>query len=421
MTDRIDIVRGPSGVPYVRGEILTSTSDDYTKLQRAWEYIELRRSSGQPVFNLTGLERTLHLGDLDGDVLDDELSPPSSWPRLRELALEHLGGEPDRDDVLVTNRLTAAIYVALQALVRRGSTVVGVSAGYSHPAVVRAVEAAGGKLVDVVGAEEFTAAMDVATDVSCVVLTRLAVTYDALDSSVLAPIVDRAHRDGAAVFVDDAGGARVGPAVLGQPRTLEFGADAGATGLDKYGTVGPRLGVLTARAELLSQMRAQALELGMEARPMLYPAVVHSLSQYTEQRVRDLVECTMIVGAELEVLLPNRIHRTPVTVQLTGEDILAEAASRAGVDRPAIVPYEATAALAMLLLQNHGVLTVHFAGLPPGTSALLVKFLPPETVEQFGGAKALATAFADSVDRLAKLLPNPEAVRSLLLAPQPPA
>ena len=418
MTDRSEMVRGPSGIPYVRGDILTSTRDDYTKLQRAWEYIEHRRSSGQPVYNLTGLERALHLSDLDGDVLDDELAPPSSWPRLRELALEHLGADPEHDDVLVTNRLTAAIYVALQALVSPGSTVVGVSAGYSHPAVVRAVEAAGGKLVDVVGAEAFAEAMDRATDVSCVVLTRLAVTYDALDTADLAPIVDRAHRDGAAVFVDDAGGARVGPAVLGQPRTLEFGADAGATGLDKYGTVGPRLGVLAGRTELVSRMRAQALELGMEARPMLYPAVVHSLGQYTEQRVRDLVESTMVVGAELEALLPARIRRTVVTVQLTGEDILAEAASRAGIASPPIVPYEATAALAMLLLQRHGVLTVHFAGLPPGTSALLVKFLPPETVEEFGGAKALAAAFDDGVDRLATLLPDPAAVRSLLLEGQ---
>jgi L-seryl-tRNA(Ser) seleniumtransferase len=415
MTDRIEMVRGPSGVPYVRGEILTCTSDDYAKLQRAWEYIEQRRRNSQPVFNLTGLERALHLSDLDGDVLDDELSPPSSWPRLRELALEHLGAHPDHDDVLVTNRLTAAIYVALQTLVRPGSTVVGVSAGYSHPAVVRAVEAAGGELVDVVGPEEFAEAMDAASDVSCVVLTRLAVTYDALDSADLAPIVDRAHRDGATVFIDDAGGARVGPAVLGQPRTLELGADAGATGLDKYGTVGPRLGVLAGRADLVSRMRAQAVELGMEARPMLYPAVVHSLSQYTEQRVRDLVESTMLVGAELEALLPDRIRRTPVTVQLPGEQILAEAASRAGVDHPTIVPYEATAAVAMLLLQRHGVLTVHFAGLPPGTSALLIKFLPPETVEEFGGAKALAAAVDDSVGQLAKLLLDPAAVRSLLL------
>lgn len=422
MTDGTRVVRGPSGVPYLRGDILTSTADDYTKLQRAWRIIGWRTRHGLPVFNLTGLERSLRL-DGDGDrVLDDELSAPLAWPRLRDLAIDHLGGDPRRDDVLVTNRLTAAIHVALRALVRPGSTVVGVSAGYSHPAVVRAVQAAGGRLVDVVGADEYAAAMDAESDVSCVVLTRLAVTYDFLHADDLDSIVERAHGAQVAVFVDDAGGARVGPAVLGQPRTLELGVDAGATGLDKYGTVGPRLGILAARGDLLRAMRAHAMETGMEARPMLYPAVVHSLEQYSEQRVRDLVASTMQVGEQLKRLLGGRVHETRVTVQLSGEDVLAEAAARSRVGEPAIVPYEATAALAMLLLRRHGVLTVHFAGMPPGTSALLVKFLPPETVAEFGGARALAEAVDGCVTELGALLPDPAAIRSLLLGdgPSPP-
>jgi L-seryl-tRNA(Ser) seleniumtransferase len=410
-----DPARGSSGVPYRRGEILTCTADDYAKLQQAWRVIEQRRHQGRPVFNLTGLERSLHLSDDDEPVLDDELSAPRAWPRLEELALTHLGADPARDDVMVTNRMTAAIYVALQVLVRPGSTVVGVSAGYSHPAVVRAVHAAGGRLVDVVGADEFAAVMAAESDVSCVVLTRLAVTYDCLDAGDLDSIVTRAHRAGAAVFVDDAGGARVGPAVFGQPRTLELGVEAGATGLDKYGTVGPRLGVLAARRDLLSAMRAHALEMGMEARPMLYPAVAHSLAQYSEQRVRDLVESTKAVGEQLKRLLGTRVHDTPVIARLSGEDILAEAAARAGVREPAIVPYEATAALAMLLLHRHGMLTVHFAGLPPGTSALLVKFLPPETVDEFGGAPAVAAAVDDCVTRLGEMLTDPAEISSLLL------
>jgi L-seryl-tRNA(Ser) seleniumtransferase len=422
MTDGTGLVRGPSGVPYRRGDILTSTADDHTKLQQAWRLIEQRRRDGLPVFNLTGLERSMRVGGDGEQVLDDELSAPLAWPRLRELALDHLGGDPGRHDVMVTNRLTAAIHVALQVLVRPGSTVLGVSAGYSHPAVVRAVHAAGGRLVDVVGADEYAAAMDAESDVSCVVLTRLAVTYDFLRTDDLAGIVERAHAAQAAVFVDDAGGARVGPAVLDQPRTFELGVDAGATGLDKYGTVGPRLGVLAARGDLLAAMRAHAVEMGMEARPMLYPAVVRSLEQYSEQRVRDLVTSTMQVGAQLKRRLGDRVHETPVTVQLPGEDVLAEAAARAGIGEPAVVPYEATAALAMLLLRHHGVLTVHFAGLPPGTSALLVKFLPPETVAEFGGAAALADAVDDCVTRLGGLLRDPPAVRSLLLGdgPYPP-
>ena len=72
--------------------------------------------------------------------------------------------------------------------------------------------------------------------------------------------------------------------------------------------------------------------------------------------------------------------RTPVAVKLEGEDVLAEI-ERRGAGTNGLVPVEATAGLAMLLLRDHGILTVHFAALPPGTSALLLKFVPPETLD----------------------------------------
>jgi L-seryl-tRNA(Ser) seleniumtransferase len=68
----------------------------------------------------------------------------------------------------------------------------------------------------------------------------------------------------------------------------------------------------------------------------------------------------------------------------------------------------------MLLLRDHGVLTVHFAALPPGTSALLLKFLPPETVARFGGAEALARAVDSSLDELARLVGSRDALAELL-------
>jgi len=46
---------------------------------------------------------------------------------------------------------------------------------------------------------------------------------------------------------------------------------------------------------------------------------------------------------------------------------------------------EASAALSMLLLIDHGMLVVHFVGLPPWTVDLLIKFVPPETLECFPG------------------------------------
>lgn len=402
------------GLPYARGEIITSNQDDYRKLQCAWKHIRDWRGANKRVWNFSGLERSLRTQDVPTDLFDDELSPALWSDELHDLALDHLGGEDGTHDFMLANRLTAAIYVAMQVMVPSGSTVIGVSASYSHPAVTRAVRDAGGRFVDTVGFSAFQDALDQSEDVRTIVITRLAVTYEPLSDEDLARIVELARERDCLIFVDDAGGARVGPAALGQPKTLKLGADVGATGLDKYGTVGPRLGVLVGRRELVSQMRSRMIELGMEARPMLYPAVVHSLKQYRPERVRELVATTKLVGEAIREFAGDRLHETPVIVQLHGEQILAEVLDRAGRTEAAIVPYEATACLAMLLLRDYGIMTVHFAGLPPGTAALMIKFIPPEELEMFGGAHALARAVDESLDKVADIVGDPDRARELL-------
>jgi L-seryl-tRNA(Ser) seleniumtransferase len=196
---------------------------------------------------------------------------------------------------------------------------------------------------------------------------------------------------------------------------LELGVDIGATGLDKYGTYGPRLGLMAGSKDLVARVRAKGLEFALEARPMLYAAAVRSLERYDPQRVVALVECTKGLAGELKKILGNRLHETPVTAQLLAEDILAIAMERAGLSEPRIVPYEAAAALAMLLLQDYSILTVHFAGLPPGTSSFLFKFVPPETMERYGGTEKFALTVDASLSKLADLIGEPENIRGLLL------
>jgi L-seryl-tRNA(Ser) seleniumtransferase len=378
---------------YVPGEVLASTEDHLAKLRAAWRIIAKRE-----IFDFTGLERALVLPE-ETVVLHDELASALYSDRLNELALDHLGGVPETHDVFVANRTTAALVAAMQVLVRPGARVVGVSPSYTHPAAIRAVRLAGGDFEEG-GAPE---------GADLVLLTRLAVTYDA----IVLDEIERAVESGVPVFVDDAGGARVGPAVLAQPKMLELGVVAGVTGLDKYGTTGPRLGLLGGERELVQRIRGRAVELGLEARPMLYPAVVHSLQQYRPQRVLELVATTNRLGEALSARLGDWVERTPVAVRLQGEGILAEATRRAGVGS-FLAPIEATAALAMLLLRDHGILTVHFAALPPGTSALLLKFVQPETLDRFGGAEAFARAVDASLSELAGLLDSQAELHSLL-------
>jgi L-seryl-tRNA(Ser) seleniumtransferase len=410
-TDRFGNPHAPN-LPYARGRILATTEDDFRKLQRAWSII--RERGPENVFILTGLEHSLPMTGDELRFADDEIAPALCFDRLRSLALAHLGGSPDRHDIAVFNRMTGATLAAHLTLVRPDDVVIGASASYSHPSVVRAANHVGARFIDTAGLAMFKQAIENATRVALVDLTRLAVTYDLMPVDEIRTIVGIAHDRGALVYMDDAGGARVGPAAFGQPRMLELGVDIGATGLDKYGTVGPRLGLLAGRADLVAKIRATGFEFGLEARQMLYPAVVRTLKQYDPVRVRALIETTRQIARELRPFLGNRLRETPTTVQIPADDILDIAMQRGGVEEPPIVPYEAAAALAMLLLQNHGMLMVHFVGVPPGTADLLIKFVPPETLERFGGAVKYASAIDAALTRLGTMLREPASVAELL-------
>jgi L-seryl-tRNA(Ser) seleniumtransferase len=404
------------GLPYARGEFIRDSRDDHAKLRHAWQFIDRRVAEGglDEIYNLSGLERRFEAPDDGLKLLDDELAPALMSGRLNALALDHLGGDAAKHGIMVFNRQTAAIMMATRVLAGPGQTVIGVSATGSHPCVIRGAKYAGADFIDTIGIGQFEKAMNETENVALVSMTRLAVSYEILGLKEIEKIVKLAHDAGARVLVDDAGGARVGPAVFDQPKMLELGVDVGSTGLDKYGTIGPRVGLMGGERELVEEMRALAFEFGVEARPMLYPAVVHSLEQYDPARVRALVASTQEVAKVLKKRLGNRITETPVIVRLDGEDILEIAIERAGITDHPVLPIEAMAGLAMLLLRDYGVLTVHFAGLPPGTSAFLIKFMPPETLARFGGPERFADAVDTSLDRLADVIGDPKAFRALL-------
>jgi len=411
-TDRFGNPHAPN-LPYARGRILATTEDDFRKLRRAWALI--RERGPDAVFIFTGLEHALPMTAQELCFADDEIAPALYFERLKALALEHLGGSADRHDVAVFNRMTGATLATHLTLVRPGDVVIGASASYSHPSVVRATNHVRARFIDTAGLAMFKETIAGEARVALVDLTRLAVTYELMPVEEIRAIVGIAHDKGALVYLDDAGGARVGPAGFGQPLMLELGVDVGATGLDKYGTVGPRLGLLAGRADLVSRIRATGFEFGLEARQMLYPAVVRTLEQYDPARVRALIETTRQIARELRPFVGNRLRETPTTVQIPADDILDIAMQRGGVEAPPVVPYETAAALAMLLLQNHGMLMVHFVGVPPGTADLLIKFVPPETLQRFGGAARYAWAIDDSLTRLGGLLREPASIAELLL------
>lgn len=417
-TDRLGNPHAP-GLSYARGDILPGTADDIAKLKVAWAHIRRRKEQHgmDSVYLLSGLERNLQLDEVDLSIMDDEIASALFTDELTERGLEHMGGDPARHDVFVFNRLTAALLTAADVMIQPGDTVIGVSPRFSHPAVKRAVAHGSGEMVaDAAGLGAFKEAVAASDKLDAVFMTRLSVSYEILPEDAIREIVRIARDRGAKIIVDDAGGGRVGPACFGQPKTLGLGCDIGATGLDKYGTTGPRLGLLGGDKATVAKIRARAYEMGVEARQMLYPAVCQSLRDYSPDKVLERVRLTKEVGEHLKTRLGgNRVTETPVIVQLMAEDILEMAMERAGITNTPCVPYEATAGLAMIMLRDHGIVSVHFAGLPPGTAALMIKFLPPDIVERFGGPAALAGAVDTSLDTLAEVMKTPDGLRTLLL------
>lgn len=415
MRDRFDNEFAP-GLPYARGGLVRTTDDDYRKLQQARRVIRERvRSQGSAsIFNMSGLRRSLPSADVPQDLLDDEVAPALFGTELTELGLQHMGGDHADHDIMLFNRLTTALLAANIVLVDHGDAVVGLSPTYSHPAVTRSARVRGATFHDTSSLDAFAAVLDENDDVALAVVTRLAVTYDLLDESVMTEAIRLARQHGVPVLVDDASGARVGPVVFGQRKALELGADLAATGLDKYGTLGPRLGLLAGRRDLVAAARSAAFEYGLEARPMLYPAVVESLRAFTPEAVMASVHATRGVGELLRSTVGDVVQVSEITAQVRADDLLQTMLARAGMHAARIVPYEATACLAMRLLIGHGVLTVHFAGMPPGTAALLLKFIDPRELERFGGARRLADAVDNELTVLAKQLHDLDELRDLL-------
>jgi len=160
------------GLPYARGAIITSTQDDLRKLRRAWALIEarVRKDGADAIFNFTGLERGLSTAPSELPFLDDDVAPALYGERVRALALEHLGGQPERHDVMLFNRMTAATLATHLVLVRPGDTVIGVSPSYTHPTVVRSAALVGARFVETVGADAFAHALSREERVGLVVL-----------------------------------------------------------------------------------------------------------------------------------------------------------------------------------------------------------------------------------------------------------
>ena len=404
---------------YARGRILAGSRDEAARVAHARELARERILTH-------GFEG---LFDFTGSPCDFPLQRPDSGPALREFpgaarfapelaraGLQHMSGT-DEHGVTVFNRTSAGIAAAVLALTRPNETVVSVTPGKpSHPSIRRATLLARNALVEVSGSMDAQSAI-AATAGRLVIITGVSSELATLPSEEFKEAIATAKTAGRIVLVDDAYGARVRPLLLGQPAAIRAGADLAITSVQKAGLQGPRAGLLVGDAALVSLVVARASELGLEARAPLCLAVLRTLQRFKPDMLHGEARAGERLYEEVSRLFrPDGSAKSVLGPVVSEENILRTVLERAGygASQYTCVPAEAGAALGMLLLRNHGVMTVTAIGMPGARASLRLKCSEQE-LDRFGGQTAVASAIDDSLERLGELMGDSSALSELLL------
>lgn len=401
---------------FARGAILSSVTEDGRRLQQGIALIRARvlRLGRESVGIFTGNRRDFLLREADMAALAEEWIGPSLYGDALAAAIRsHLGAPPEAA-CFVFNRGSSALAASMLALAPQGRVVSLVpTTGRSHPSLRRGAVIAGADFEEAEGISALPGLL--ASPASVLVVTTVTSSLARLPEPEIAEAVALGHRAGVPVLLDDAYGARIRTVLHGGAAGFAHGADLVVTNADKAGMPGPRAGIMAGDAALVARVAAAGSLIGMEARAPVAVAVLRGLEAYAPEDLRHEAE----QGAALSDALTARlgadyVERTDLGPMVAAEEVLALACARAGLERPPIVPVEATAALGMLLMQGHGILTTNIAGQPGSHPALRLKPAGP-ALERCGGVEAVAQAVEDGITALAAMLPEREATRKLLL------
>jgi len=411
--DRFGNVIDPT-VSYARGSILASNADEIIRQQQAYTVARMRcQSLGEAsIYNLTGLIRGfrfrehdlpkmqsyIHFGSLD----NNELVP---------LALSRLGGDPDRDDCFLCNRVSAAILATMMAMVKVNDLVLSVvPADRCHPSLKNSVLQSGGRFIEVVGAEAFEATLQSLKEKpAMVVITAISPSKHHFPEAEAVRVIHLARAVGAMVMIDDAHmAARV--SVYGERPALKLDADIAVWSLDKHVT-GPRSGVVAGKKEFIREIRAKAFMFGLEAQLGSIVAGVNAMKDFDPAPIVRAAQFADDLRIDLQKVFRGRGYRAGPGVAITGEDLLELAMQDSGAKTALITPIEATAAAAMILLKETGAMTIPVSGMPG--SACVYRIMAYPDGERLG-KQAIVEGTSKALQSLTTLLSDPAATRALL-------
>lgn len=417
-TDTLGNVLDPV-VGFARGKIIQSSVDEARRLRQGQRVAadRVRQMGPESIGVFTGNQREFPLKTEDLNTHCEEWVGPGLFAEeLQRVGVAHMGGHAT-DSVAAVNRTSAGIIATIAAL-SAGKTVVSVvpPGGRSHASLIRGCTISNVPLKEVQGDKDWISAIEEHRP-ALVVVTTVTSSLEFLDDAISMEVAGFARAKGAVVFFDEAYGARMRPVLRGGVLSLELGGDLAITNCDKAGLSGPRSGLVVGRPSLVTRVSAKASEFGMEARAPIAASALRSLQRFSP---KDLVEEAQS-GQELGRALRGRLGADLVAISDLGpmieEDLaLKEVFRRAGRDpkHAGIVPCEITSALGMVLLRDHGILTVNTHGQPGARVSVRLK--PTHgAIARVGGMDKVVAAMVSSLNEVARYVDEPQALSELIL------
>ncbi len=404
-------------VGFARGRIIASSIEEAKRLRNGQAMAARRvfELGSRSIGVFTGNQRDFPVRPEDIATNCEEWVGPGLYAEeLRTVAIEHLGGRDD-DGCAIFNRTSAGIVATIAALAGGRPVLSVVPANdRSHASVVRGSGLAKVELREVTSDKDWRAHIG---DCGLVIITTVTSALARLDDTLAIAVIEEAHRTGAIVLLDEAYGARLRPVLHGGQKALALGADLAITNCDKAGLSGPRAGVLVGRHGLVLAAAAKAAEYGMEARAPIAAAVLRSLQKFDPDHLTQEAaagrELATALGASMGEGVVRRSDLGPMVDENAVLTVILERAS-VPANAISIVPSEATSALGMLLLTDHGILTVNTHGQPGARVSLRLK--PTlDALASVGGVSAVVDAVDACIGKVAAIITDEGAMRKLIL------
>jgi len=383
--------------------LTNSIIDEVNRREAALRIIKsiLQKKGRKGFYDLTGLAGGFPILSEDKGLLETYAGPAVFDDAVQTMGKIHLGGEK----VLALNRTSSGILASVLALVNQGDQVVHyLPKSPAHPSIPRSAELVGASYIEFDNIEEFK----VEDNTALVFITGSTMDHEIITKDDFLRVVEISKSKNIPVVVDDASGARLRTVVYKQPRAIDMGADIAITSTDKL-MDGPRGGLMSGNEEIMQLVKSKAHQFGLEAQAPLVAAMVRALENLSPEKI------LMAFSAkhELKEALTKhftKVKETPTGIMLTPEAIDYEL--RQTGTETCLEPDDMAYLFAMILLRDHGIITIPAVGMPGASAAIRIDLASNDA--QRIDSKELAGIFQKTFDKLITIANNEEESKKIL-------